>query len=103
MKKLILCLAPFLVVACSTPQQQSTVPLDMKAVQEYQQRITSGNTVDKNTPSNNEPLNQSDHKPKVVYQRVPTAIYPSVGVGYGWGHRHHHYGLGTRLGTGYWY
>ena len=34
--------------ACSLPQQQSSVPMDVQAVQAYQQRINTKNTVDKN-------------------------------------------------------
>lgn len=93
MKKLLLCLAPLGVAACSTPVQQSTVPMDMKTVYEYQQRVASGNTVDRNAKPDNEPLNQSDKHPRARYAPVvqQPVIYPSVGIGYyrGWGHHHH--------------
>lgn len=99
MKKFVLCFAPFVLAACSAPEQQSSVPMDMQAVQDYQYRVSTGKTIDKNNPSNNEPLNQSDSRPKTIY--VPTAprIYPSVG--YGWSR--HGSGIGVGLGSGYWY
>lgn len=63
MKKLIWVALSMLLGACSTPTQQSSVPLDMKTVHEYQQRVASGKTV-----VNAEPweLNQSDKRSKVV-------------------------------------
>lgn len=63
MKKLIWVALSMLLGACSTPTQQSSVPLDMKTVQEYQQRVASGKTVVKAEPWE---LNQSDKRPKVV-------------------------------------
>ncbi|HDL3364620.1 TPA: hypothetical protein PW400_002320, partial [Mannheimia haemolytica] len=49
MKKLILLGLSVALTACSTPQQQSTVPMDMQAVQDYHQRVINKQTVDKNT------------------------------------------------------
>ncbi|WGE35026.1 hypothetical protein NYR62_05140 [Actinobacillus genomosp. 1] len=98
MKKLVLLTLPWVVVACSTPVQQSTVPMDMQAVAEYQQRVASGNTVSEQQKQRvaqqvepDEPLNQSDKRPKVVRQVVrEPVIYPSIGIGYGY-HRHRHH------------
>lgn len=98
MKKLLLCALPLAITACSTPVQQSTVPIDMQAVQEYQQRVASGNTVSVQQKQRvaqqvepDEPLNQSDRRPKV--RQVQPVIYPSIGVGYyhGKGHFHRHH------------
>lgn len=97
MKKLMLCSSIVLLVACSTPPQQSSVPMDMQAVAAYQHRVATGKTIDKNNPTNNEALNQSDRRSKEVRIQSVPAIYPSVGYGYGWG-RHH-----IGLGSGYWY
>lgn len=99
MKKYLLTLIPFVLAACSTPQQQSTVPMDMQTVQDYQQRVASGNTADKYTKPNEATLNQSDRETKVIVRPV---VRPSVGIGYGWG-RYHHSGIGVNLGSGYWY
>ncbi|KAE9538290.1 hypothetical protein HT665_03390 [Ursidibacter maritimus] len=74
MKKLLLS-ALVLLSACSTPSQQSSVPLDMKAVQEYQHKIRTGNTVSPTAKEDNKDLNHSDRAVKVrVYpQRM---VYP---------------------------
>ena len=98
MNKLVLLALPLAITACSTPVQQSTVPMDMQAVAEYQQRVASGNTVSEKQKQrvaqqveSDEPLNQSDKRPKVVRQVVrEPVVYPSIGVGYGY-HRHHHH------------
>ena len=68
--------------ACSLPQQQSSVPMDAQAVQAYQQRINTKNTVDKNHLVQQEALNQSDTRKREVnyYPAVP-AIYPAVHYG----------------------
>ncbi|WGE32342.1 hypothetical protein NYR60_01620 [Actinobacillus genomosp. 2] len=107
MKKLVLLILPLLVTACSTPVQQSTVPMDMQAVAEYQQRVASGNTVSEKQKQRvaqqiepDEPLNQSDKRrsnTKVIHHYP--RVYPSVG--YHWGHRHRHSGIGVGLGSGY--
>ena len=82
MKKLMLLAIPVVLSACATPEQQSTVPMDMKAVQDYQYRVATGNTVDKNQPQPKEALNQSDKRSKnVTYYPAVPAIYPSVGFG----------------------
>ncbi|WGE42588.1 hypothetical protein NYR75_01625 [Actinobacillus equuli subsp. haemolyticus] len=98
MKKVMLLALPFVAAACSAPEQQSTVPMDMQAVAEYQQRVASGNTVSEKQKQRvaqqielDEPLNQSDKRPKVVRQVVrEPVIYPSIGIGYGY-HRHRHH------------
>lgn len=74
MKKLLLSTL-VLLSACSAPSQQSSVPLDMKTVQEYQQKIRSGNTVNPTAKEDDKDLNHSDRvlKVKVYPQR---AIYP---------------------------
>lgn len=95
MKKIIIvgALSAFLMACSSKPVQQSNIPLDMQAVQDYQQRVATGNTVDrKAVKEDNQELNQSDKYPKRVYQQVQPVIYPSIGVGMGYGHyRHRHY------------
>ena len=86
MKKIILLASILSVSACSLPEQQSSVPLDMKTVQEYQQRIISGNTVDKNHPVQDEALNQSDKRKREVYYSpmpMPFIISP-ISYGYGY-------------------
>lgn len=77
MKKIMLFGAILALSACSLPQQKSTVSMDMQAVQAYQQRINTKNTVDKNHPVQKESLNQSDTRKREVnyYPTVPT-IYP---------------------------
>ncbi|VEI44842.1 Uncharacterised protein [Actinobacillus equuli] len=97
-EKVMLLALPFVAAACSAPEQQSTVPMDMQAVAEYQQRVASGNTVSEKQKQRvaqqiepDEPLNQSDKRPKVVRQVVrEPVIYPSIGIGYGY-HRHRHH------------
>ncbi|WP_150539535.1 hypothetical protein [Actinobacillus vicugnae] len=98
MKRLTFIALSLVVAACATPPQQSSVPLDMKTVAEYQQRVASGNTVSAKQKQRvaqqveaDEPLNQSDKRPKVVRQVVrEPVIYPSIGIGYGY-HRHRHH------------
>ncbi|ABR74223.1 hypothetical protein CBG46_00995 [Actinobacillus succinogenes] len=85
-----------LCVACSSSvDNRPQAPLDMRAVQEYNNKVYSGNTVPKEqqvtTPKRvDNPLNQSDK-----YQRVSqgtTRIQPHIGVGIGVGrYRHRHY------------
>lgn len=82
------------VTACSTPTQQSSVPMDMKAVQDYQQRVASGNTVSPTAKEEAQELNQSDKAQKVkVYYHTPRArLYPSL---------YYQGGYGLGLGLGY--
>lgn len=95
MKKLMLCAIPLMLAGCATPDQQSSVPMDMKSVQEYQQRVASGKTVTAENPAVREELNQSDKRPKVqVIRRAYPAVYPTFGVGYGWGRGRYHSGVG---------
>lgn len=95
MKKQFLVLASACVLAAcsSATQYQPQAPLDTQAVQEYNAKVYSGNTVPEHqrvkTPKQIEtPLNQSDHQPR---QSSTVKVNPNiaVGVGYGWGHRHH--------------
>lgn len=97
MKKWILPALPVLLAACSTPVQQSSVPMDMKTVEEYQQRVASGQTVEAKQTDKWE-LDKSDKQEKVVViERRAPRVYPSLHYGYGWGR--HHTGIG--LGMGY--
>lgn len=94
MKKLILIALPTLLAACSTPVQQSSVPMDMQAVADYQHLVATKQTVNPNEKPNDEPLNQSDKRAKsTVTQSVRPVIYPSIGVGYhhGFGRYRHWY------------
>lgn len=92
MKKRILGVLPFVLAACSTPEQQSTVPMDMKTVQEYQQKVASGNTVNPNDKQWD--LNASDRIQKVrVYHHHPR-VRPNVGYFHSWGSYRSRIGLG---------
>lgn len=91
MKKIILPLFIFTLVACSNqPEIEKTqVPLDLKTVEIYQANIYSGNTVAPNarqtTPSNVElPLNSSDNTSKENRQtnQPRIVVAPSIGYGY---------------------
>lgn len=97
MKKGLLMILPVVLTACSSPVQQSSVPMDMKTVEEYQKRVASGQTVAAKQTDKWE-LDKSDKQEKVVVieRRAPRA-YPSLHYGYGWGR--HHTGIG--LGMGY--
>lgn len=81
-KYFILVSFPLFLTACSHQiTQQSSVPLDMQTVQDYQQRVSSGKTVDANAKTVDETLNQSDKRPKVV---VRQAYPPMIHFGYGY-------------------
>ncbi|QIM65635.1 hypothetical protein [Frederiksenia canicola] len=88
MNKIIVTLFVCGLCACSTPPQQSSVPMDMKAVEEYQQKIASGKTVGPATHFDDSDLNHSDRKPKVQvyhhYERVPVLV-PHIGYERAWG------------------
>lgn len=88
MKKILLVLLSALLAACSTPTQQSTVPLDMKTVEAYQKRVASGNTVNPNEKQGEWELNHSDRVQKVKvyhhYHHTPV-IVPSVSYQRVWG------------------
>lgn len=102
MKKLAVVIGGFVLSACSSPVQQSSVPMDMKTVQEYQARIATAQSNKVAAQTQNEPweLNQSDHRPKVVVVQTHPRVYPSFY--YGWGRHHrHHSGVGVRLGGYY--
>lgn len=99
MKKFVLTAMVLGITACSTPVQQSTVPMDMQAVQEYQQRVSNSSANRQASTAKNEhwELNQSDNKPKVVVVQQPR-VYPSIHYGYGWGRHHrHHSRVGLHL------
>ena len=95
MKKLVSIAALAVLTACTAPQQASTIGngaamYDMNAVQDYNARVTSGNTVTAREKAKvaqrdsvpNE-MNASDRRSKHTgYSRIPVAIMPSVGVGY---------------------
>lgn len=99
MKKWLLLGRTALLVACSTPMQQSSVPLDTKAVADYQQRIHNAEA-GKATADKVWELNQSDKRPKVVKVVVRPYPYASPSVYYGWGRSGygHYSGVGIRLG-----
>ena len=78
MKKLISIAALSVLTACTAPQQASTIGngaamYDMNAVQDYNSRVTSGNTVTAREKAKvaqrdsvpNE-VNASDHRPKMT-------------------------------------
>lgn len=94
-KRLIGFSIAFLVSCSSEPVQQDTGIYDMKTVQEYHARVASGNTVTAEQKARvakdiDDPIkmNASDTRPKVIYQRAPVSVVPSVGFGY-YHHRHH--------------
>lgn len=97
MRKIVLAMSTIMVLAsCSAPEQQSSVPMDLKAVEAYQQKVASaGHTVENQSVQPQWELNQSDKRPKAQIIRVYSQ--PSVYYGYGWGHRHYS-GVGMRLG-----
>lgn len=92
MKKLISIAALSVLTACTAPQEASTIgngaaAYDMNTVQDYNARVTSGNTVSAREKAKvaqrdsvpNE-MNASDHRSKHTgYSRIPVAIMPSVG------------------------
>jgi len=92
MKKLISIVALAVLTACTAPQEASSIGngaavYDMNAVQDYNTRVISGNTVTAREKARvaqrdsipNE-MNASDHHPKMSgYSRYPVAIMPAVG------------------------
>ncbi|TDQ59660.1 hypothetical protein EDC45_0318 [Mesocricetibacter intestinalis] len=90
-----------LLAACSAPAPQPTAPLDMAAVEAYNQKVYSGNTVaaeQRNKPQVQSalPLNGSDSSHRNLSPRTSARpnliIAPTVGYGYWRGHRHPYYG-----------
>lgn len=80
MKKIILAALPLVLAACtSTPTQQSSVPMDMKAVQEYQAKVASGKTVNPNAKQDDRDLNHSDRTQTIKIYNYGPRYYP-----YGW-------------------
>ena len=92
MKKLISIAALAVLTACTAPQEASSIgngaaAYDMNTVQDYNSRVTSGNTVTAREKARvaqrdsipNE-VNASDHRPKSTgYSRYPVAIMPAFG------------------------
>ena len=92
MKKLISIAALAVLTACTAPQEASSIgngaaAYDMNTVQDYNSRVTSGNTVTAREKARvaqrdsvpNE-VNASDHRPKSTgYSRYPIAIMPTFG------------------------
>lgn len=76
----------FVLSACSTTSTPSSVPMDMQAVQDYQERVRTGNTINPNAKDDEKDLNHSDRavKTKVYYTpaRIGYAVYPMIY--YGW-------------------
>lgn len=88
------------ITACSSPVQQSTVPMDMQTVQEYQQRVATAQSNQQAAQAQHQhwDLNKSDKKAKVIAVQSHPRISPSGHYGYGWGRHHrHHSGVGVRL------
>ena len=91
-EKLISIAALAVLTACTAPQEASSigngaVAYDMNTVQDYNSRVTSGNTVTAREKARvaqrdsvpNE-VNASDHRPKSTgYSRYPVAIMPAFG------------------------
>lgn len=98
MKKSIL-LCSVVLAACSSPEQQSSVPMDMKTVQEYQQRVASGNTVNPRAKQDEQELNHSDRvkKVEVHHHYHQPRIRPSIGYYHGFG-GYNRSGIGLGLG-----
>lgn len=77
-----------LLSACSAPQQTRTAPLDMQTVNDYNDKVYSGNTVPPaqriNHPKQTEiPLNSSDRQPKrKMLERVQPHIILVPSIGY---------------------
>ncbi len=82
-----------LCAACSSPvENHPQAPLDMQAVQEYNNKVYSGNTVPKDqrvtAPKRvDNPLNQSDKYPRV--SQGTARVQPHIGVGVGIGRYDH--------------
>ena len=103
MKKIILCVMPLVLTACSAPTQHSTVPLDVQAVEQYKQEVVQQTTNIRPAKAQDSEweLNQSDKRPKVkVIQVQHPRVYPSMHYGYGWGnggYRGHYSGIGLGM------
>lgn len=88
MKKYLCVSISLILTACVAEQpQQSSVPMDMKAVQEYQQKIATGNTVSSTVKQDEQELNYSDRITKARVYRYYSMSYPNVyyyryGLGY---------------------
>ena len=92
-KSLVIVGGALFLSACTSPKQTTNnVPLDMKAVNAYQAKVNSGNTVSAKykvvdpKPTDNI-LNASDSEPKVkvYHERRPSVIVaPSFGYYRGW-------------------
>lgn len=104
MKKLVLSMMAMALAACSAPVQQSSVPMDMQTVQEYQQRVANAQNNIRSAEKQSDfwVLNQSDNKPKIVVVHQPS-VYPSAYYGYGNKHPRLYSGIGVRLGHYHYY
>lgn len=94
MKGLILSTIAAGLVACSSPVQQSSVPMDMQTVQEYQTRIASAknNAQSAIRQGQHWDLDKNDRTKKILMLQQPHIHY-----GYAWGRHHRHYS-GISLG-----
>lgn len=83
MRRLFVILISSLIAACYSIPQQSSVPTDMKAVRDYQQRVISKHTAN-SADQDNESLNQSDKRPKVKHYTliVHPIVRPRIGLDY---------------------
>ncbi|MGC7589066.1 hypothetical protein ACPWUF_01045 [Bisgaard Taxon 46] len=92
MKKILTVFMLFSLYACSAKQPEAPIMLDHKALEEYQQKVMSGDTVPTHkkkaySDTVEVPLNASDSKAK--QDKVPTYTRPIVvmpSVGYHYGH-----------------
>ncbi|UAY76950.1 hypothetical protein K7G90_001143 [Pasteurella canis] len=80
-----------LLVGCTQKFEQTNVQMDLKTLEQYNQRVKSGDTVaasEKQAYSKDiqSPLNASDNRPKVEprpkYQQPSVILVPSVGYHY---------------------
>ncbi|WP_135709310.1 hypothetical protein [Actinobacillus porcinus] len=91
-RKILIALLSVL-TACTTPKNQPQAPLDMQAVQEYNAKVYSGNTVPlaermKSPKQVDNPVNQSD---KQSSKNPVTRVNPNIAVGVGYGHGYCHH------------
>ncbi|MDO5054518.1 hypothetical protein ACFSAV_10640 [Pasteurella oralis] len=91
MKKLVLLFAIVLLVGCAQKAEQTNVQMDLKTLEQYNQRVKSGDTVpvSKKQAYSKEveyPLNASDNRPKAEsrprYQQPSVVLVPSIGYHY---------------------
>lgn len=77
--------------ACSSQPVQQATHFDMQAVNEYDAKVSSGNTVPANQRKApqvvDNPVNQSDYRIKEMRNRPNVVLIPTIS--YGYGHWHH--------------